>query len=80
MDKTAQLKSPPAAEAVRKTILDAAVSWPWTSDDKRIADLGVTGDAQAASAEFGQRILDQIAEKAGSVLKQLSEHQRVIHR
>ena len=38
---------------VRETILDPAVTWPWTTDDKRIADQGVIGNAQAASAEFG---------------------------
>ena len=72
-DKIAQLKNPPHGEAVRKTILDPAVSWPWTTDDKRIADMGVIGDAQAASAEFGQRILDYVTEMAGGALKQLLE-------
>ena len=73
VDKIAQLKNPPRGEAVRKTILDPAVSWPWTTDDKRIADMGVIGDAQAASAEFGQRLLDHVTEKAGGPLKQLLE-------
>jgi len=72
-DKIAQLKNPPGGEAVRKTILDPAVSWPWTTDDKRIADMGVIGDAQAASAEFGQRLLDHVTEMAGGPLKQLLE-------
>jgi creatinine amidohydrolase len=80
MDQIAQLKRAPGAVAVRKTILDPGVSWPWTTDDKRIADMGVIGDAQAASAEFGQRILDQVAEMAGSVLKQLLEQQRLTRR
>ena len=72
-DQIAQLKNPPRGEAVRKTILDPAVSWPWTTDDKRIADMGVIGDAQAASAEFGQRLLDHVTEMAGGPLKQLLE-------
>lgn len=72
-DKIAQLKNPPRGEAIRATILDPAVSWPWTTDDKRIADMGVIGDAQAASAEFGQRLLDHVTEKAGDALKQLLE-------
>lgn len=72
-DKIAQLKNPPDGAAVRKTILDLAVSWPWTTDDKRIADMGVIGDAQAASAEFGLRLLDHVTEKAGGALKQLLE-------
>jgi creatinine amidohydrolase/Fe(II)-dependent formamide hydrolase-like protein len=72
-DQIAHLKNPPRGEAVRQTVLDPAVSWPWTTDDKRIADRGVIGDAQAASAEFGQRILDHVAEMAGGPLKQLLE-------
>jgi creatinine amidohydrolase len=79
-DQIAQLKNPPAGEAIRQVILDPAVSWPWTTDDKRIADLGVIGDAQAASAEFGQRILDQAADKAGAVLKQLLNSQNGVRR
>ena len=79
-DKIAQLKKPPDAEAIRKTILDPVVSWPWTTDGKRIADMGVIGDAQAASAEFGQRILDRVVERAESVLKQLLEQQRLMRR
>ena len=73
MEQIAQLKKPPRGEAVRKIILDPAVSWPWTTDDKRIADRGVIGDAQAASAEFGQRLLDHVIEMAGDPLKQLLE-------
>ena len=72
-DKIAHLKNLPHGEAVRKTILDPAVSWPWTTDDKRIADMGVIGNAHAASAEFGQRILDHVTEMAGGPLKQLLE-------
>lgn len=79
-DQIAQLKNPSSGEAIRKTILDRAVSWPWTTDDKRIADMGVIGDAKAASAEFGERILDHVAETAGGVLKQLADQQRLIRR
>jgi creatinine amidohydrolase len=79
-DQIAQLKNPPGAEAVRKTILDSAVSWPWTTNDKRLADMGVIGDAQGASAEFGKRILDHVTEAAGGVLKQLLDRQPLAHR
>ena len=76
-DAIAQLKNPPAADRVRRTILDPAVTWPWTTDESDVADQGVIGDAQAASAEFGNRLLDQVVEKAGGVLKQLLERQRL---
>ncbi len=79
-DQIAQLKNPPNGEAIRTAILDRAVSWPWTTDDTRIADMGVIGDAKAASAEFGEQILDQVVETAGGVLKQLVDQQRLIRR
>jgi creatinine amidohydrolase/Fe(II)-dependent formamide hydrolase-like protein len=72
-DRIAQLKNPPSAEAVRRTILGRGVTWAWTTDDARIADVGVIGDAKAATAEFGERILDRIVEAAGGVLKQLAD-------
>jgi creatinine amidohydrolase len=65
--------------AVRATILDQAVTWPWTTNEKQIADMGVVGDPKAASAELGQRMLDRVAENAGSVLKQLLDRQRLEH-
>ena len=79
-DQVAHLKNPPDREIVRKTILDPAVSWPWTTDDKQIADMGVIGDANSASAEFGKRILDHVVETAGGVLKQLSDRQLPVRR
>ena len=79
-DQIAQLKNAPDADVVRKTILDWAVTWPWTTDDKNLADTGVIGDAQAASAEFGFKIFDQVVEAAGGVLNQLLDHQRHLHR
>lgn len=79
-DQIAQLKNPPGAAAIRKTILENGVTWPWTTDDKRLADMGVIGDAHAASAEFGQHIVDHIIETAGGVLKQLLDNQRFSRR
>lgn len=73
MDRVAQLNAQPDADAVRKIILDPAVSWPWTTDDKRISDSGVIGDARLASAELGQRLLDHVMDKAGGALRQLLE-------
>jgi len=72
-DEIAQLKNPPAGEAVRQTILTRGVTWAWTTDDKCIADMGVIGDAKAATAEFGEKILAHVIETAGAVLKQFSD-------
>jgi creatinine amidohydrolase/Fe(II)-dependent formamide hydrolase-like protein len=73
MDRIGPLNAQPDADAVRKIVLDPAVSWPWTSDDKRISDSGVIGDARSASAELGQRLLDHVIDKAGGALRQLLE-------
>lgn len=75
-DRIAALKNPPEGDAVRKTILQRGVTWPWSTDDKRIADTGVIGDPSAASAEFGQGIVDRVVETAGAVLQQLLDNQR----
>ena len=75
-DQIATLKSPPDGEAVRKTILQRGVTWPWTSDEKNIADTGVIGDPTTASAEFGQQIVERVVERAGAVLSQLLQRRR----
>jgi len=79
-DQIAQLKDPPDREAIRQAIIDPAVSWPWTTNEKRLADMGVIGEAKAASAAFGERVLDHVVERAGGVLKQLLERQRLVRR
>jgi creatinine amidohydrolase len=79
-DQIAQLKSPPDATAVRQVIVSRGVSWPWSTSDKRLADRGTIGDAQAASAEFGEKIFDHLVETAGGVLNQLLDHQRLLRR
>ena len=79
-DQIAQLKNSAGAQAIRKTILEMGVTWPWTTDDKRLAVMGVVGDAHAASAEFGQHIVDHVVEAAGGILKQLLDNQRFSRR
>ena len=57
-------------------MLDPATSWPWSSDDKRIAELGVMGDprlaaagvigdARQASVEHGHAIVARVVDAAG---------------
>jgi creatinine amidohydrolase len=75
-DQIATLTHPPDGEAIRNTILRRGVTWPWSTDDKRIADNGVIGDPKAASAEIGQGIIDRVVETAGTVLKQLLDRSR----
>jgi creatinine amidohydrolase/Fe(II)-dependent formamide hydrolase-like protein len=75
-ERMAELSNPPDAAAVRATILDPAVSWPWSSGDPRIADRGVIGDARSASAEHGAAIVERVVEAAGTVLKRLIENRK----
>jgi creatinine amidohydrolase/Fe(II)-dependent formamide hydrolase-like protein len=73
----AALKGSPDGEAVRALILDPATSFPWRSDDPRIAAAGVIGDAREASVEHGQAIVARVVEAAGEALTRLVENQRV---
>jgi creatinine amidohydrolase len=76
-ERIPQLNNPPDGAVVRALILDPATSWPWSSDDARIAEAGVIGDARAASAELGQTIVERVVEAAGEVLRQLRENQTI---
>jgi creatinine amidohydrolase len=67
------LKSAPNHNAVRALILDPAVTWPWSSDDPRLADRGVIGDAGAASAEHGRAIVARVVDAASAALARLAE-------
>jgi creatinine amidohydrolase/Fe(II)-dependent formamide hydrolase-like protein len=73
-ERIADLKSRPDAAVVRSTILDPAVSWPWSSGDPRIADSGVIGDAHLASAAHGEAIIGRVVAAAEAVLKRLIEN------
>jgi creatinine amidohydrolase len=79
-DRIAQLKSPPGADEIRKKVLPRGIIWPWTTDDPRLADMGVIGDAKAASPQRGQKLLAQIVDMAGDVLKELLEEQKTLRR
>jgi creatinine amidohydrolase/Fe(II)-dependent formamide hydrolase-like protein len=73
LERIGDLKGTPDAAAVRAAILDPAVSWPWSSGDRRLADQGVIGDAKRAAAEHGDAIVTRVVERAGEILRQLCE-------
>jgi creatinine amidohydrolase len=64
-------------DAVRALIFDRGTSWPWRTDDPRLARDGVIGDAAAASAELGAAIIKSVVEEARAVLVLLRE--RALH-
>jgi creatinine amidohydrolase len=61
-------------DAIRALILDRGTSWPWRTDDARLAREGVIGDAAAASAELGAAIIKSVVEEARTVLVRLREN------
>ena len=69
--RIADLRAPPNANAVRDQILSPGISWPWSSGNPGLADLGITGDPATASAAHGDAILNRLVEGAGPVLDQL---------
>jgi creatinine amidohydrolase len=75
-ERLADAKGPSGGDAIHALVLDPAMSWPWSSDDKRIAELGVIGDAREASVEHGHAIVARVVEAAGAVLKQLRENRK----
>jgi creatinine amidohydrolase len=69
---------PPQVDAIAALIFDRGVSFPWRSDDPRLATSGVIGDAHAATAELGRAIIDSVIEEARGALQRLLENQRVM--
>jgi creatinine amidohydrolase len=63
-------------DAIRALIFDRGTSWPWRTDDPRLARDGVIGDAAAASAELGAAIIKSVIEEARAVLVRLRESAR----
>jgi creatinine amidohydrolase len=66
------------AAAMRALIFDRGVSFPWRTDDPRLAERGIIGDARAASAELGEAIIDSVVDEAGDVLAWLLENQKLM--
>src|SRR5215813_8278398 len=63
-------------DAIRALIFDRGTSWPWRTDDPRLARDGVIGDAAAASAELGTAIIESIVGETRPVLMRLLENAR----
>jgi creatinine amidohydrolase/Fe(II)-dependent formamide hydrolase-like protein len=59
--------------AIEERILDLSVTWPWSSDDARLAADGVIGDAGEASAACGEQLIETAVQAAGKTVKQLLE-------
>src|SRR5262249_2777370 len=70
--------TPLAAEAIATLIFDRGASFPWRTDDPRLAVDGVIGAAQGATSELGQAIIEGVVARAGEALRRLLDNQRVM--
>jgi creatinine amidohydrolase len=66
--------APPGGDAARALVLDPAASYPWSSDDPRLAASGIMGDARGASAAHGESLVARVVEGAGAVLQLLKKN------
>lgn len=65
-------------ETIAALVFDRGASFPWRSDDARLAANGVIGQAHGATAELGQAIIDSMVARAGEVLRRLLENQGIM--
>jgi creatinine amidohydrolase len=77
-DLIARAEPAPAPDGAAALIFDRAVTWPWRSDDPRLARTGIIGDPAAASPERGRALLDSMIEEAGGVFARLLENQSLM--
>jgi creatinine amidohydrolase/Fe(II)-dependent formamide hydrolase-like protein len=68
--------NPPDAEATRALIFDRGTTWPWRTDDPRLAHDGIIGDASAASAELGVAIVESVVAESRAVFTRLLQNQK----
>jgi creatinine amidohydrolase/Fe(II)-dependent formamide hydrolase-like protein len=57
--------------SINALIFDRGVSFPWRTDDPRLAHAGVIGRAHEATAELGEAIIGSVVEGAGRIFTQL---------
>jgi creatinine amidohydrolase/Fe(II)-dependent formamide hydrolase-like protein len=74
-DLIARAGPAPPSDDVAALIFDRAVSWPWRTDDPRLARIGIIGDPAGASPERGRAMIETMLEEAGGVFARLLENQ-----
>jgi creatinine amidohydrolase len=70
--------NPPDQKMLQELIFDRGVTWPWRTDDPRLARGGIIGAASDATPELGQAIIDSVAQEAGAVFQRLLENQKLM--
>ena len=74
-DMIAGADHPPVPDSIAALIIDRGVTWPWRSDDPRLAQMGIIGDPRGASPERGRATVDSMIEEARAVFARLLENQ-----
>jgi creatinine amidohydrolase len=67
---------PPDPKAVQALIFERGTSFPWRTDDARLARDGIIGDAGAATAASGEALLERMVVAAGAALERLRENRK----
>ena len=75
-DKIERLRKRADKTAIDALVFARGTTWPWRSDDPRLSEHGVIGEARGASAELGRRIVDSIVDASGGVFEQLLDNER----
>jgi creatinine amidohydrolase len=74
-DKIAPGAGAPDNAAIAALVFDRGATFPWRTDDPRLAQAGVIGNPAGASAELGHAMVESIVEEARGVLMRLLENQ-----
>jgi creatinine amidohydrolase len=69
---------PPDPKAVQALIFERGTSFPWRTDDARLARDGIVGDASGATAASGEALLERMVVAAGIALERLRENQKLM--
>jgi creatinine amidohydrolase len=69
---------PPDPKAVQALIFERGTSFPWRTDDARLARDGIIGDASAATAAAGEALLERMVVAAGVALERLRENRKLM--
>lgn len=77
-DLIAKPDEPGDERARRALIFDRGASFPWRTDDPRLAQAGIIGSAHEATVELGEAIIASIVEEAGRILTLLRENRRSV--
>jgi creatinine amidohydrolase/Fe(II)-dependent formamide hydrolase-like protein len=69
---------PPDPKAVQSLIFERGTSFPWRTDDARLARDGIIGDASGATAALGEALIERMVVAAGAALERLRENRKLM--